>query len=62
MDISIVESTSAVCIFGLGIVIAALALYKVGGFIERKFDESEQLEREVNTIEIRKQSSSGGYK
>ncbi|WP_217582022.1 hypothetical protein [Lysinibacillus sp. GbtcB16] len=61
MDISTVESTSAVCIFGLGIGIFALALYKGGSFIERKLDEAEQLEKEVSTIGNRKQSPSGAF-
>ncbi|HDR4485733.1 TPA: hypothetical protein QCX15_000429, partial [Bacillus cereus] len=47
MDITTVESTTNVCIFGLGIVILAYGVYKGGTFIERKFDESDRLEREA---------------
>ncbi|MGN4653274.1 hypothetical protein ACTFOV_25385 [Bacillus cereus group sp. MYBK79-2] len=62
MDIVMVESTSAVCIFGLGIAITAFAIYKIGSFIERKLDEAEQLEKEVNTVELRKQGSSRAFR
>lgn len=41
-----VESTTNVCIFGLGIAILAYGIYKGGTFIEQKFDESDRLERE----------------
>ncbi|UIJ66115.1 hypothetical protein LW858_25170 [Bacillus cereus] len=44
MDIITVESTTNVCIFGLGIAILAYGVYKGGTFIERKFDESDRLE------------------
>lgn len=49
MDISLIESTTNVCIFGLGIGLFALVVYKTGSFIERKFDEDDRLkERERN--------------
>ncbi|MCM3223356.1 hypothetical protein M3644_26760 [Bacillus cereus] len=49
MDILLVESTTNVCIFGLGIGVFALVVYKTGSFIERKFDEADRLEeRERN--------------
>lgn len=53
MDITAVESTTNVCIFGLGIAISAYGLYKGGTFIERKFDESDRREREVLTMGIK---------
>ncbi|MCQ6370163.1 hypothetical protein NPM09_15680 [Bacillus cereus] len=59
MDITTVESTTNVCIFGLGIVIFAYGVYKGGTFIERKFDESDRLEREALDDGNRKPSSSG---
>ncbi|MED1406487.1 hypothetical protein ACQVPC_21635 [Bacillus mycoides] len=46
MDIITVESTTNVCIFGLGVTLLIYGLYKGGTFIERKFDESDRLERE----------------
>ncbi|HDR7795347.1 TPA: hypothetical protein QCY19_004018 [Bacillus luti] len=61
MDIVLVESTSAVCIFGLGIGITAFALYKGGSFIEKKLDEAEQLEKEVNIIGNGKKGSAGAF-
>ena len=41
MDITTVESTTNVCIFGLGIAVFAYGLYKGGTFIERKLNESD---------------------
>lgn len=59
MDIVLVESTSAVCIFGLGLGLLALAVYKGGSFIERKLDEAERKqEQEVNVIGTKRQSAS----
>ncbi len=59
MDIVLVESTSAVCIFGLGLGLLALATYKGGSFIERKLDEAERKqEQEVNAIGNKRQSAS----
>ncbi|PEB56219.1 hypothetical protein CON65_15785 [Bacillus pseudomycoides] len=46
MDITTVESTTNVCIFGLGFAVLMYGLYKGGTFIEQKFDESDRLERE----------------
>ena len=57
MDIIAVESTTNVCIFGLGIVILAYGIYKGGTFIEQKFDESDRLERERLNNGDRKQST-----
>ncbi|WP_000355711.1 hypothetical protein [Bacillus cereus] len=59
MDITTVESTTNVCIFGLGIVILAYGVYKGGTFIEQKFDESDRLEREALNNGNRKPSSFG---
>lgn len=59
MNIVLVESTSAVCIFGLGIALLALAAHKVGSFIERKLDEAERKqEQEVNISGNKRQSAS----
>ncbi|PGB64708.1 hypothetical protein COM15_25990 [Bacillus wiedmannii] len=58
MDIAIVESTTNVCIFGLGFAVIMYGIYRVGTFIERKFDESDRLESEVLNSGNRKQSSS----
>lgn len=59
MDISLVENTNAVCIFGLGIVLLAFTVYKGGSFIERKLDEAErEQEREVNASGNKRQSAS----
>ncbi|EEL73402.1 hypothetical protein ABR769_25635 [Bacillus cereus] len=59
MDIVLVESTNAVCIFGLGLGLLALAAYKGGSFIERKLDEADRKqEREVNVIGNKRQSAS----
>jgi len=59
MDIVLVENTTAVCIFGLGISLLALATYKGGIFIERKLDEDDRKqEREVNVIGNKRQSAS----
>lgn len=46
MDIVMVESTTNVCIFGLGITLLALVVYKTGSFIDRNFDEADQLEEQ----------------
>ncbi|WP_324628400.1 hypothetical protein [Bacillus paranthracis] len=65
MTIVLVESTSAVCIFGLGFAITAFAFYKFGGnFIEGNLDEDEYepIEKEVNTVELRKQGSSRTFR
>jgi len=50
MYIVLVENTTNVCIFGLGIAVLMYGLYKGGAFIERKFDESDRREREVLTM------------
>ncbi|MEK4416328.1 hypothetical protein [Bacillus sp. FSL K6-0268] len=52
MDIITVESTTNVCIFGLGIAVLAYVVYKGGTFIEQKFDESDRLEREALVMGI----------
>ncbi|MCC1486727.1 hypothetical protein ACWOMK_02085 [Bacillus thuringiensis] len=59
MDIITVESTTNVCIFGLGFAVLMYGIYKGGTFIERKFDESDRREREVLNNGNRKPSSSG---
>ncbi|WP_242291360.1 hypothetical protein [Bacillus cereus group sp. BfR-BA-01356] len=59
MDIVLVESTSAVCIFGLGLGLLALAAYKGGSYIERKLDAADRKqEQEVNVIGTKRQSAS----
>ncbi|AND06618.1 TPA: hypothetical protein ACQ75Q_001452 [Bacillus thuringiensis] len=58
MDIITVESTTNVCIFGLGIAVLAYGVYKGGTFIERKFDESDRLEKERLNNGNRKQGAS----
>lgn len=62
MDRVLVESTTSVCVFGLGIAITALALYKGGSFIERKLDEADRLESEVKEVERREESPSRAFK
>ncbi|PGC59244.1 hypothetical protein COM24_01660 [Bacillus toyonensis] len=57
MDIITVESTTNVCIFGLGFAVLMYGIYKGGTFIERKFDESDHLERERLNNGNRKQSA-----
>ncbi|PFE05072.1 hypothetical protein COE15_06855 [Bacillus cereus] len=58
MDVTTIESTKNVCIFGIGFAVFMYGLYKGGTFIERKFDESDRLEREVLNSGNKKQSSS----
>lgn len=59
MDISLVENTNAVCIFGLGFALLMLAIYKGGSCIEEKLDAAERKqEREVNVIGNKRQSAS----
>ncbi|HDR7393853.1 TPA: hypothetical protein QCX23_001056 [Bacillus toyonensis] len=58
MDITEVESVKNVCIFGLGFAVLMYGLYKGGTFIERKFDESDRLERERLNDGNRKQGAS----
>ncbi|WP_460230091.1 hypothetical protein [Bacillus cereus] len=41
MSIVLVESTSAVCIFGLGFAITAFAFYKYSVFIGENLDEDD---------------------
>ncbi|PFR65874.1 hypothetical protein COK29_26735, partial [Bacillus cereus] len=52
MNIVLVENTTNVCIFGLGIATLMYGLYKGGTFIERKLDESDRLERERMQMSI----------
>ncbi|PEW64480.1 hypothetical protein CN448_26975 [Bacillus cereus] len=58
MDMITVESTTNVCIFGLGFAVLMYGLYKGGTFIERKLDESDRLERERLKNGNRKKSAS----
>lgn len=58
MDIITVESTTNICIFGLGFAVLMYGMYKGGTFIEQKFDESDRLERERLNNGNRKQSAS----
>nr|WP_283790470.1 hypothetical protein [Bacillus sp. LS15-K4] len=57
MYITEVESVRNVCIFGLGFAVFMYGLYKGGTFIERKLDESDRLEREVQNNGDRKPCS-----
>jgi len=59
MDISLVENTNAVCIFGLGFALLVLGIYKGGSCIEVKLDAAEhKQEQEVNVIGNKRQSAS----
>ncbi|OTX32050.1 hypothetical protein BK717_20115 [Bacillus thuringiensis serovar malayensis] len=62
MDIITVESTTNVCIFGLGFTLLMYGLYKGGTFIERKLDESDRLERDRLNNGNRKQSASRTFR
>ncbi|PGC41460.1 hypothetical protein COM18_11090 [Bacillus pseudomycoides] len=62
MDISLVENTTNVCLFGLGFAVFMYGIYKGGTFIERKFDESDRLEREGMQNGNREQSLTSSHR